>query len=969
MNKMLSWFAANSVVANLLMVMIVAAGMLTIPTITKEVFPEFNLDLISVSVRYLGAAPEEVEEGVTVRVEEAIQDIEGIKRINSTASEGVGTIMVELEEGTNTRELLNDIKARVDAIDTFPVETEKPVISEVTNRRQVIDIAVAGEVDEATLKALGQRVRDELTGIDGLSQVQLVSSRPYEVSIEVSEEALRRHNLTFDAVAMAVRRSSLDMPGGAIRSQGGEILLRTKGQAYRGGEFEKLVLFTRPDGTRLLLGDVARVVDGFAETDQSARFSGKPAVGVRVFRVGDQSAIAIADQVKEYVVDAQSRMPAGVTLTTWNDYSRLLQGRMDLMIRSARNGYILVFIILALFMKFRLAFWVSLGIPISFLGAFWLMPAMDVSINLLSLFAFIVVLGIVVDDAIIVGENIFKRHEAGDDGIGGSERGVMEVAMPVIFGVLTTIAAFTPLLFVAGLMGKFMRVIPIIVIWTLVFSLVESLLILPSHLSHVKESKTRRPTRFGLLWRRFQEGFQNRLTQLIERVYNPLLRRAVRYRYATVAIGLSTLALTMGLVGAGWVKFVFFPNVEADSVSAALTLPPGVSAETTSDAMHLLESSALTLRDELAAQVPEGGPGPIQHVFTAVGTQPFRAQQGPPDGGEAFSASNVGEITLELAPSEQRNITSAEIESRWREMTGPIPDAVELVYGGMLDERLAQLLRNAHHRQLDAVELLQVFRRVVAQHPVETRVGRPGFARGRRRVRKRCAARGYHPGVLVERALQRAVRRIGIHAENVCERPLAGVKFHQLPEEIRATGAWQQRAPAPRALRAQIEWTVAQLSARCERTRSRLLRRRLECGRPAGLAQGRQGLDFANPDPQHVLTAGLETPEIAAERVDAQQPVAGDLFFDDVVGALAHLGRQQVTRPQRHFRLVRRLGQRGPGSQEKRDPAAQRDPAAPVLSPPPHAVLRLSPRPMARGAKLTLSRTSAGPTPIRYWTA
>jgi multidrug efflux pump subunit AcrB len=488
MNRTLSWFASNSVVANLLMVLIVAAGLMTIPTIKKEIFPEFSIDMINIGVPYLGAAPEEVEESVCVRIEEAIQDLDGIKRITSTAVEGTGAVSVEIEPGADARKLLSDIKTRVDAIDTFPEETEKPIISEVTNRRQVIDVAVAGDVDGLTLKAIGQRVRDELSGIDGITQVELVAAPPYEISIEISEEALRRHNLTFDRVANAVRRSSLDLPGGSIRTSGGEVLLRTKGQAYRGHEFEGLVLLSRPDGTRLVLGDVATVVDGFAETDQSARFSGTPAVDIRVYRVGDQNALEISRKVREYVAAAQARIPAGVTLTPWNDFSRILRGRLDLMMRNARNGYILVFLILALFLKFRLAFWVSLGIPISFLGAFWMMPTSDVSINVISLFAFIVVLGIVVDDAIIVGENIFNHHQKGDVGAGGSARGVHEVAIPVIFGVLTTIAAFSPLMFVEGVMGKIMKVIPIIVIWTLIFSLIESLLILPAHLAHVVRS-------------------------------------------------------------------------------------------------------------------------------------------------------------------------------------------------------------------------------------------------------------------------------------------------------------------------------------------------------------------------------------------------------------------------------------------------------------------------------------------------
>jgi len=684
MNKAIEWFAANHVVANLLMAFIVAAGILTIPTITKEVFPEFDLDIISVSVRYLGAAPEEVEEGVCIKVEEAIQDLEGIKRLESTASEGVGAVMVELEPGNDSREILNDIKARVDAIETFPVETEKPVISELTNRRQVIDIAVHGHVDETSLKALGERVRDELTAIKGISQVELVSARPYEISIEVSEADLRRHGLTFNFVANAVRRSSLDMPGGSIRTEGGEILLRTKGQAYRGHEFENIVLMTRPDGTRLMLGDVARVVDGFAETDQSARFSGKPAVGIRVYRVGNQSALKIAKLVKEYVVGAQERMPAGVTITPWNDYSRILQSRLDLMVKSARNGYILVFIILALFLKLRLAWWVSLGIPISFLGALWLMPSLGVTINMISLFAFIVVLGIVVDDAIIVGENIYKQHEKGVSGFEGSARGTKEVATPVIFGVLTTIAAFSPLLLVAGMMGKIMRVIPVIVIATLVFSLVESLLILPAHLSHVRHKKGK--SRIGAWWSRLQGGFSDKLTWFVEKAYKPSLDLGLRFRYATLAFAMATLLITMGIVGAGWIKFVFFPKVESDFVSAALEMPPGTSVEQTSEAIRAIEASALALQAELDSTNNGDKPRPVKHIFSAIGEQPLSSRRsGPAHGsGGGFANSNLGEVVMELAPSEDRDMTSADIGARWRDSTAPIPDVVSLTFSATI---------------------------------------------------------------------------------------------------------------------------------------------------------------------------------------------------------------------------------------------------------------------------------------------
>ncbi|MDH3197517.1 MAG: efflux RND transporter permease subunit [Candidatus Krumholzibacteria bacterium] len=679
MNRAIAWFCENHVVANLLMALIVAAGILTIPAITTEVFPEVSLDLIQISVRYLGAAPEEVEEGVCVKIEEAVADLEGIKRLTSTASEGSGSVMVELELGADVRELLNDIKARVDAIDTFPEETEKAVIAEVTNQRQVIDVAVSGDADEASLKHVAEMVRDELTQMPGLSQVVVVSSRPYEISIEVSEEALRRYDITFDFVANAVRRSSLDMPGGSIRSEGGEILLRTKGQAYRGREFEALVLLTRPDGSRVLLGDVARVVDGFAETDQSARFTGEPATAVRVFRVGDQNPLDIAKKVKQYVAGAQARVPEGITLTPFNDYSRILKSRLDLMIRNARAGYILVLVILALFLRFRLAWWVSLGIPISFLGAFWLMPSLGVTINLISLFAFIVVLGIVVDDAIIIGENINKRFEAGEKGVAGATAGTIEVAMPVIFGVLTTIAAFAPLLFVAGVMGKFMRVVPIIVIATLVFSLVESLFILPSHLAYSRRRADTGP--IARRWKRFQTGFAAKMDRFVERVYKPSLRLGLEFRYATLAWATVTLMVTAGVVGAGWVKFVFFHNVESDFVSAAITMPPGVSVETTEEAVRAVEDAALRLRDALAAEVPEGEPNPIKYIYTTVGEQPYRAQRGPMGGDPSlFAQSNLGEIVMELEPAETRDISSAEVVRRWRETTPPIPDVLELSF-------------------------------------------------------------------------------------------------------------------------------------------------------------------------------------------------------------------------------------------------------------------------------------------------
>ena len=687
MKNAIEWFARNSVAANLLMVLIMGGGLFLASSIRMEVFPEFSSDMITVSMIYRGAAPEEVEEAVCIRIEEAVLGLDGIERITSTASENSGSINIELESGADMRKLLDDVKARVDAITTFPVETEKPIIREITNRRQVINVAISGPADEKTLKTIGEHVRDDIATIPGITQVDLVSTRPYEIAIEVSENDLRRYDLTFNEIAMAVRRFSLDLPGGTIRTQGGEILLRTKGQAYRGKEFESLVLRSRPDGTHLRLGDVATVIDGFAETDQSAQFDAEPTVIVQVYRVGDQNVLDITKKVKAYINDAQQRLPDGIKLTVWADYSRILNDRLALMLRNGQMGFILVFIALTMFMRLRLAFWVALGIPISFLGAIGLMPFLDVSINMISLFAFIVVLGIVVDDAVIVGENIYRHYQMGKRGLRAAIDGAQEVSVPVIFAILTSIAAFSPLLTVEGSMGKIMRIIPLVVILTLIFSLIESLFILPAHLAHAKMDQKKdgdspRKRTLTTLWQRVQNGVADGLLTAVDRYYRPFLEWALQWRYLTLAASVTTLFLSVGLVGGGWIKFVFFPNVEADRVTALLTMPRGTPVEATESAVRRLEESARQLQRKIE---DEKSGAVFRHVLASVGEQPSRAAQGPPTGNSAsFSAAHLGEVTVELVPSENRNIGSEEIAKRWRELTGAIPDAVELTYSASL---------------------------------------------------------------------------------------------------------------------------------------------------------------------------------------------------------------------------------------------------------------------------------------------
>ncbi len=666
----IAWFARNPVAANLMMIFIIMSGLLATQAVKEEVFPEVELDRVSINVPYLGAAPEEVESGVILRIEEAIQGVDGIKEVQSTASEGSASVMVELELGADARRVVDEIKNQVDAITTFPVETEEPIIRELIARNQVTDIAVAGATDVFTLKAIAEQVRDDLSILPEITQVDIVSAPPYEISIEVSETALRRHGMTFDQVADAVRRSSLDLPGGSVRTDGGEILLRTIGQAYRGDEYEELVLWTRADGTRLRLGDVATVVDGFAETDQQARFDNDTTVMVSVFRTGDQSALDIAAAVNRYVEGMRARVPEGISLTIWQNQAEVLADRLSLMLRNGATGFLLVFIVLALFLQFRLAFWVSLGIPISFLGAIALMPTFDVSANVISLFAFILVLGIVVDDAIIVGENIFRHQENHGDALRGSIEGAREIAKPVTFAVLTTVAAFMPLMFVPGMMGKIFRVIPLVVIPCLLFSLIESLGILPAHLGHLGK----RPTSGS--WHRFQQFFANGLKTFVRTVYQPLLETALRWRYVTAAVGLSTLILTGGMVLGGWTSFHFFPSIEADFMAASLTMPQGTPVDATSRAVEKLEEGAARLRARLRQ---ETGMDYFRHVSAAVGDQPMMSRGNGPMGPLAVaSAANIGEVTIELAPAETRSYTSEQLGLMWRDATDPIPEAVEV---------------------------------------------------------------------------------------------------------------------------------------------------------------------------------------------------------------------------------------------------------------------------------------------------
>jgi multidrug efflux pump subunit AcrB len=689
MNRQITWMAKNHVAANLLMMIFIIGGLVMSFSIKQEVFPELELDLVNVSVAYPGAGPEEVEDGIILKIEENLSSLTGIKEIKSFAAEGIGRVTAEVLTGEDTNLVLQDIKAEIDRIVTFPEEAEKPVISKVVNRREVISAVVYGNAPERSLREQAEFIRDELLAMPNITQVDLRGVRPYEISIEVTEEALLRYGLTLGTIAEKVRHSSIDLPGGAVKTDGGEVLIRTKEKRYSGAEYAEISILENPDGTELKLGDIARVRDTFRETDVFARFDGLPAAMVAVFRVGDQKPLDISRIVREYVEKKRLTLPDSVKIATWNDFSEIYRSRLNLLLRNALIGLVLISLVLGLFLQVRLAMWVMLGIPISFLGAILLMPSLDVSINMLSLFAFILALGIVVDDAIIVGENVFTHRSMNKPYVSASIDGSIEVARPVIFSVLTTVAAFLPLLFVSGTMGKFIKVIPFVVIPILVVSLVESLLILPAHLSFGKDLNSIGGF-FGFI-DRTRRGFGSRLERFVNGPYQRFLSLCIEHRYTTLAASIAIFFITVGIISGGVVKFRFMPKVDADFITTSVKMPIGTPVEDTGKAHDYVMQKAMEAVKELDRDNPEGK-SVLRHIFSLIGSTIIYGHSGE----STQAGSNLSEIILMLTQSEQRDIRSDAVARKLRQSTGSVPgaDSVTFKYdlvrfGANIDIRLA----------------------------------------------------------------------------------------------------------------------------------------------------------------------------------------------------------------------------------------------------------------------------------------
>lgn len=662
------WFIQNPVAANLLMVVLLVGGVITATRMQAQVFPTISPGTVIVTVPFPGATPAEVEESITRRVEEAVLGIDGVKRVLSTAAENVGIVTIETNDFANRQLVKDDVESAVDRLSDFPPENaEKPVVVAPKPTGGVVTLAVVGDVGALALRRVAESIERDLLTQPGVSLVSLSGDRDYEISIEISEVTLRRYNLTFNDVANAVRQSSLDLAGGSIVSDSGEILLRTNEKRQTGAEFESIVVRTLPDGSVVTLADVAEVRDGFVREQLINLYNGEPAVFIDVKRAEAEDVLKVKAAVDALL--ANYTPPPGVRLVEFRDETKLLRERVNLLLRNGLFGFALVFTFLVLMLDMKLAVWVSAGIVTAFMGGFMLFGALGVTITMISLFGLIIVLGLVVDDAIVIGENIDAERQHGYTGVVAANRGAHGVMAPVTVGVLTSVAAFAPLLVTGGTFGDITRAIPIVVISVLLISMLESFYILPAHLSH------------GGTWSRgLIAAIQGRVAGFVSAVRDnliaPSVAFAVRWRYATLAAALAFFILCVGLLQNGQVRFIFFPVIEGNNISASVTMPEGTPFERTDAAVQQLTAAAIEVADAVREATGE------ELYVTVTATSGGSGSVGVGPGAQAgfSSAENIGQVRIELTAFGERRMPAAEIERRWRLATGSIEGAERVAF-------------------------------------------------------------------------------------------------------------------------------------------------------------------------------------------------------------------------------------------------------------------------------------------------
>jgi multidrug efflux pump subunit AcrB len=668
----ITWFAANPVAANLLMLLILIGGVGSLILMDKEVFPRFLPHQIEIKATYPGAGPLEIEESVCVRIEEAIYNLPGVKRLNSEIIEGECTIKLAVLPAHNRDQVMSAVHGRVQTIQRLPKGLEKIEVHPANRIGDdgVIWVALHGPTDPLTLKRLGDSIHGELSQIPGVVRAHNYYELPYEISIEVSSQRLRQYSVSLNEVTEAIRRASIDLPGGTVKNPMGELLLRVKGKAQDDLAVGNLVIRTNADGTRILLRDVALVKDGLQERLSEWHHNGETAQGWEIH--ADKDTVEVARRVKAYVAEKRAQLPQGVALITWWDDSQAYEERIGTLLEDGLTGFLLVCLILTLFLQLKVAFWAGLGILTSIFGAFWLMPMLDVSLNMLSLFGFLLAMGILVDDAIIIGESIYAKQEAiralGGNGSQGqiAEReislgqrnleaailGTREVALPVILAVMIALVAFLPGLFLPGWAGQMMKPICLVMILTLVFSLIEALLILPAHLATPSKPLSA-PTYLA----RLRAALNHGLRRFIHIIYEPLLEKALAWRYLTISLFAVLLMLALALVAGGHVRLSLQADVTKDSFWVYLKLPEDMPYSETRRIAEKVERSLLQLRDELDREAKVRDPDTEQSVIVGM---------------ETIIAEHSAGFWTELSPVGRQNIVVEDFIREWRKRIGDV---------------------------------------------------------------------------------------------------------------------------------------------------------------------------------------------------------------------------------------------------------------------------------------------------------
>lgn len=678
----IGWWARNSVAANLLMLVAVIGGFVGYNQLNREVFPTIAVNGATVSVAWPGASPQEVEEQIIVRIEEALSDMDGIETITSTAREGSGFVNVEGQRTVDIGEFIDQIKLEVDSVNNLPPSAFRPVVSQWRSQDQVIGFAVHGNVDRRGLQQIAREIRDEVAQLPGASVVDLWATLSEEVSIELSEENLQRYNMTFDEIARAVRASSLNASAGSARTALGDINFTARQLADTQAEFEDIIVRQTADGGTLRLRDIARVNDGFVDANLAATFNGEPMALVVVLTTPNIDVVNVSSVVRQYIDEKQLELPDGVTLSLWWDNSELYEGRMNTILNSALIGGGLVLIVLFLFLRPAVAFWVTIGIFIAFGGAFLLLPMMGVTLNMLSLFAFLLVIGIVVDDAIVVGENIHDRVERGERGLTAAVVGTQMVAKPVIFAVITTIMMFSPWMLLTGPEVQFTKQISLVVVATLTFSLIESLLILPAHLSHLKPQSNK--GLFGPLIA-VQRGIAFTLVAVARYIYRPMVKTAIRNRYATFVAFIGIFAIAISLQASNRVGSVFMPNIEDETVQVSITLAQGTPWSRTEQVRMQLE----TAQDEALQYYRREYPGQVDMIESR----------------STLATDGRIRAWITIADPEDRpgNLPTADVAQTIREFMGPVPDAEEVRFDSTINNGGSGISFAISHPDLDVL--------------------------------------------------------------------------------------------------------------------------------------------------------------------------------------------------------------------------------------------------------------------------